>query len=1508
MDNRYKIILTNNRIYREIELWSGLDSLKVGTEAGCEVRLKKEWFFEEFYLFVFQKEEHFEITCSGNTYLTAGDDRKYLTRELVHGDRLSVNYQGTDSELLTLNFMLDFDYERKVYNREIDVSNILQIYIGGSKECDVAIEDALVGKDTLTLYRNGRNYSIFDNNTRYGVYVNGERIDRKRDLKERDFFSIAGYSFFLKGGRLYTTSSSKLTVNNLGFYDHFEEMGALIYPRFNRNTRIKSLLSETPIPVLDPPQKPDKPKQNLLMTLFPALGMLAITILLRGIMGGGGSFILFSVCSMTMGIATSVFTYINSNKDYNKEMKERTEKYNHYMETKRAEIIGIRQKEKQDLEEIYYSYDRELDMIKTFSGDLFDRSQEDQDFLHVLVGTGALPARRRIEVKEQETLEVVDELMEMPGKLSEELGLVYDVPVVCDFKGANGVGVVGEESRLYQMIKNFILDISIRHYQKDVKLVFIIGEEASERINWVRLLPHINNEILGVRNLACDDDSKSLMLEFMYKVLSEREASKGIAPHYVVMVFKESGIQHHPISQYIEKAASLGFTFVFFEAEKELLPKGCKYILNLEDMEAGTITDTDKGEQRAFRYIALRDEEMEQAVLKLAPVYCDEISLEGSLTKNISLYELLHIQSAEDLDLGGRWGSSQVDKSMAAPLGVRIKEEPVCLDLHEKYHGPHGLVAGTTGSGKSEILQSYILSMASLFHPYEVAFVIIDFKGGGMVNQFKELPHLVGAITNIDGKEIDRSLQSIKAELQKRQRLFAACDVNHIDAYIRKYKTGEVKEALPHLIVIVDEFAELKAEQPEFMKELISAARIGRSLGVHLILATQKPAGQVNEQIWSNSKFKLCLKVQTKEDSNEVLKSPLAAEIKEPGRAYLQVGNNEIFELFQSAYSGAPAQTEGGSRITEFALWEVMLSGKRKKVFEQKKEKARQQEITQLDALVEYIAGYCEKSRILKLPNICLPPLPTSIPFVAAKEDFVENVIKVSIGIYDNPASQFQGEAVIRPGLQNTMIIGSAQYGKTNLLQEIIRGLTSWYSPKELNLYIIDFGSMVLKNFESLHHVGGVVSSSEDEKLKNLFKLLLAEIKDRKEKLISVGVSSYASYREAGYKDLPQIITLIDNLTALKELYLQDDETLLNLCREGLAVGLSFVVANSQTAGIGFKYLSNFSCRIGLYCNDSGEYGSLFDYCRIRPENTPGRCIVEIDKRLYECQTYLAFEGEREIDRAGEMKEFIAEMNGNYPAERAKLIPVIPKVLTRPYMEKQFRVGATQPYQLPAGLDYSTVEPVVFPLQELGVLALMGRDGMGKGTFIKHMLSFLEENHENAPVQVVIVDNIARKLEALQEYKIVTQYSLAAEAIPPVLQEWEEELEKRYGYLLEGEGDKLQAAPLLLLVINHPGGPQTISEDAESLARYKKIISKYKALKVSILFTGIENAAITYASPEVLKTIRDDKHFIVFEDLNNVKLTDVPTTAARAFKKAIEPGDAYYIKENRLQKIKTVLI
>lgn len=222
------------------------------------------------------------------------------------------------------------------------------------------------------------------------------------------------------------------------------------------------------------------------------------------------------------------------------------------------------------------------------------------------------------------------------------------------------------------------------------------------------------------------------------------------------------------------------------------------------------------------------------------------------------------------------------------------------------------MIAGSTGSGKSEFIITFILSLAVSYHPYEVQFVLIDYKGGGLAGAFEnkdkgiKIPHLIGSITNLDKSEMNRSLVSIKSELERIQVAFNEVREKlgegtiDIYKYQRLFREGKVDKPMAHLFIISYEFAELNQQQPEFMEELVSTACIGRSLGVHLILATQKPAGVVNDQIWSNSRFKICLKVQTSEDSIEVLKKDDASKIKETGRFYLQVGNDELFELGQS--------------------------------------------------------------------------------------------------------------------------------------------------------------------------------------------------------------------------------------------------------------------------------------------------------------------------------------------------------------------------------------------------------------------------------------------------------------------------------------------------------------------------------------------------------------------------------------------------------------------------------
>lgn len=1494
MNNRYKVTISNNNLYKEIELDQDCQQLKVGTGIDCDVRLRKELFFGPVELLFVRNGEAWSILCSDNIYLTAGDVRKLLTKNLVHGDLLEIKYQESDQYVFSLEFYIDFDDGKTKYERAVNIKNRASLTIGSKQDDNIVLKSDYVKCDEVLLNKKNTNYELSIRQTTYGVYVNGKRAKNGDSVSSGDFLSISDFFFYIKDDELWTQIRKGLTVNGLEYIDRPTPN---TYPEFRRNTRVKTVVCDEKIEILDPPAKPQKPKNNLFMRLLPSMGML----LAAGVMAFfGGMMIIMSAISGGMAIFTTIMSIREANKDYKENSADRIEKYNAYAAKKRAEIQKLRDEERDSLEDIYISQETAEHRLETFSSSLFDRTPEDEDFLCVRLGSGDVSSLRVVDYKKQERLEIEDELQNIPQEIYEEFKNVHQAPIVCDLKSVNAIGITGKPEYRFEFLKNIVIDITARQYFSDVNLVFVADHQHEEDIRWLRFLPHIYNENLKIRNMVCDDESKNVVFEYLYKELSIREQNKRYDCNIVVFFYNEYGFKSHPISKFVNKAKDLGVSFLFFGNTAADIPQGSGYLVTIEDQEHAVLTNTqNKSETSRFEYHTIPTQRAEKIVKLLAPVYTEEISLEGALTKNISMFEMLNILAVDDIDLKSRWSKSQVFKSMAAPIGVS-KTGIVYLDLHDKAHGPHGLVAGTTGSGKSEILQTYILAMSTLFHPYEVAFVIIDFKGGGMVNQFRELPHLLGAITNIDGKEINRSLKSIKAELQKRQRLFAEADVNHIDKYIKKFKSGEVSTPLPHLIIIVDEFAELKAEQPEFMKELISAARIGRSLGVHLILATQKPSGQVNEQIWSNSRFKLCLKVQSQEDSNEVIKSPLAAEIKEPGRAYLQVGNNEIFELFQSAYSGASEKVDD-SNVKEFTLYRLNLCGKRTPIYSQKRKKSEGANTTQLDAIVDYISQFCLSNGISRLPNICLPPL---VDYLTIPDQLIDYTIDaLPLGIYDDPDSQYQGYARFNICDENTVIIGSSQTGKTNLLQSIIRLVASKYSPRQAIFYIADFGAMYLKNFESLNHVGGVVTISESEKFKNLFKLLGEEVQRRKSRFMDCGLSSYAAYCDAGYNDLPRIFFMVDNFSAFKEVYSDAfEDQFVFLAREGIACGISVVVTNATTNGLGYRYMSNFACRLAFKCNDSGEYMNIFDRCRIQPKDVPGRALCKINKELYEMQSFIAFEGEKEFERSNAITAFVEITNKQYPAHHAKCIPCVPELLTFSYLDQCLK-GTTTRQQYPIALDYANVDVVMLDFKAMNEFCVFGRDSAKKLSVTNSILAAIHHNVLQKPLKLYIIDSVERQLKSKQELGYVEKYTIDYSEIGNIFDEIMPEIESRYNMQMDGDFDKLSKCPQIIILINNKDTVEYISATKNLLEVYNRITKQFKSLGIAFMFSDIDDVTVSYSGPELLKKFKEAKKGIITSNLQEFKFCDLPSGAMRN-NRTVNAGDVFLLDGSDVTRIK----
>ena len=840
--NNYKAIISNKELYIEIELPQNEQMVRVGSVPGCRIRLHKGLFFEEFWIQFTNIEETWRVSCSKNIYIYCGDVRKLSNKSLDNGEIVSIRYQDSNSTLFKVEFVINFNIEKRRYHRAVDIKNSSTVNIGTANSNQIILGSIYTPNEQVRLIKFKNGWKLTPTRSTYGVYYNGSKIQKDVIIQDTDFFSISDFIFCYKNGLLWTEIRDDFQVNGISYYDHPDINS---YPKFVRNTRERTTVKTEKIEILDPPNKPSKPRNSIVTSLLPSMGMLATS----GIMAAmSNSMIAYSLVSGGMAIVIAVATLVQNNFDYKKDIKERIKQYHLYEERKRVEITELRSLERTELGQVYIDTVEKERRLSEFSRDLFDRMPTDTDFLDVRLGTGTVKSVRKIDYKRQERIDTDDELQPIPQQIADDFEFLENVPVVCHLKDANAIGIIGSEKYRYEMMKNILYDICIRQFITDISLFFIARPEHVGRISKFRFLPQVNNPNIGFRCIACDDEGKNRVFDILYKALSERKEDDP-AEHIIVFFYDEFGFQTHPVSKFLLTANKHHATFVFMADEKGNIPTGCTKHIYTDGKDAGQIIDTaDKNEITKFTYDSVSDIKINKLISMLAPVYTEELSLESALTKSITLFELLRIAAADDLDLKKRWGESQVYKSMAAPIGV-TKNEVVYLDLHDKAHGPHGLVAGTTGSGKSELLQTYILSVATCFHPYEVAFVIIDFKGGGMVNQFKNLPHLSGAITNIDGKEIDRSLRFIKAELNKRQRFFAEANVNHIDKYIKLYKAGEVKTPLPHLVLIVDEFAELKAEQPDFMQELISAARIGRSLGVHLILATQ------NRQVRSTIRF-----------------------------------------------------------------------------------------------------------------------------------------------------------------------------------------------------------------------------------------------------------------------------------------------------------------------------------------------------------------------------------------------------------------------------------------------------------------------------------------------------------------------------------------------------------------------------------------------------------------------------------------------------------------------------
>lgn len=1284
------------------------------------------------YIYIKEEQGKWIAHCSKPAFFRNSRGDICYIAELFHGGIYSLDNAGDNYTVFA-----EFSNERSNMFHNYRVNRFENITIGRTTENDIQYSNPLVSRLHATLRWDKKAWLIRDENSTNGIYVNHKRV-QGAELLPGDCVFIVGLRINIgvgfisindENGRISMSAKLRRVTNeDMGFFletpvSHREEE-----PLFNRMPRKREPLDAQTINIFAPPM---------------SLNDNGIPLILRM----GGSMVMGSTAMLAgryTHMLSSVLFPILTQKYTEKQKKEYEAKrqllYGKYLDELKLQIRKEADHEKAVLNANYPC----LSEVLTFAENgarLWERRAVDDDFLNLRIGNGRIPLIAERDYPDHQFEMDKDNLLDRMYQIAEEPVTIPNAPIMASLTEDYVCGILGNYSLVRAFVKRLLMQVTILHSYDEVKIVMLSNEEDIQNIHLVRYLPHIWNDQRDFRFLAVNKAEASQISEYLKNELDKdlenpRELKEILKerPYYVIIAFDKKIFDSMEILKDVmrcDKNCGASVITAFDE-----LPKECMSIFQLSGTGKHAIVHLNQIEleDNFFQLDDYNPEAAAACMKKICNTNLRVVTQAYSLPKMVTFLEMYGVGNVEQLNPMNRWKENNPLKSLAAPIGIATDGSLFTLDLHEKFQGPHGLIAGMTGSGKSEFIITYILSLAVNYSPDEVAFILIDYKGGGLAGAFEDpvrgihLPHLVGTITNLDGNTIHRSMMALQSELLRRQRIFneAKTIANEgtmdIYAYQRLHRSGIVKEPLPHLFVISDEFAELKAQEPEFMDDLVSTARIGRSLGVHLILATQKPAGIVNDQINSNSRFRVCLKVQSRGDSLDMLHRPEGAEIKEPGRFYLQVGYNELFALGQSAWCGAEYEPQEEVIVHRDESIQIIDSTGQEVYSVSPLPVKNKKGITQLVAIVQYLTDLANREEIVPR-QLWTDPIPETINLQKIREQYSKDENKeyrIVVGVIDDPENQKQLPLILDfHKSRNLMIIGTNRTGKTTLIESILISLSEKCNPDDLNYYILDYSSRMLKVFQNTPHCGGVWGEGDEKEISKFFSMLQTMIDDRKKAFSKAFVSTFEAYREI--EKIPLIFVVIDNFAGLKS-FKEGGEIArgMNLIiREANTVGISFLISVSNFDDIRYQAKREFDLRIAFNAATKFEFmdmlGAKPDYF---PGKNAGRGMCRVGDRALEMQIAQYSSDLSEKERRGEIVACIdrwKEAYKNYkPA--AKL-----KILDESETYEAF-ISDIKPGRIPLGYDANDFRKISIPLQQLFCMALYFGNPVGKQPVLRNFV------------------------------------------------------------------------------------------------------------------------------------------------------------------------------------------
>ncbi len=851
---------------------------------------------------------------------------------------------------------------------------------------------------------------------------------------------------------------------------------------------------------------------------------------------------------------------------------------------------------------------------------LWERRPTDGDHLLLRVGTAHQPSSV-----------VVEDLREDIEHRRRKPAVLEDVPATISLATVGVAGIAGAGTWAYDVGRWLLAQLSVLQSPQDVQ--FYVLTDDHDRWHWARWLPHLRPALGQDAFLLVGNDAETVgrrVSELLQVIAHRRTLNTGAgrsrpSPDFVVVLDGARRLRSFPgVVALLREGPAVGVHCICLDESERVLPEECQAVLaRLPD---GEVVLRRRGDAAVgnVRSDGVRDAWFEEVARAQASIR-DAGDAEGdALPASARLLDVLGLEPPHPRDIRAGWAARP--RSTAAVLGVGM-DGAFVVDLAT--HGPHGLVAGTTGSGKSEFLQTLVASLAVANRPDAMNFVLVDYKGGAAFKDCVRLPHTVGMVTDLDSHLVERALTSLSAELTRRERLLADVGAKDIDDYVALLRGRPTLTAMPRLLIVIDEFASLKRELPDFVTGLVDIAQRGRSLGIHLVLATQRPSGVVSMDIRANTNLRIALRVTDTEDSTDVIDSPEAARIPSsvPGRAYVRLGATSLVPMQTARVGGrhtkATTMRVVGPFVAEVPWTTVGYPPQRPLASSD-----GDVEVTDLSVLVDAVREAANDLGLVTQRAPWLAPLPTSV-LVAALGPGAGRVTnsgaepgdallpQVPWALIDLPHEQAQRPVRLDISqFGHLFIAGAPGSGRSQVLRTMAAGIADAISAADVHLFGLDCGNGALLPLVALPHTGVVVQRTDRQRVARLVTWLCKEVLGRQGVLAGLGVANIGEQRRhAGAEDrLPHLVLLLDRWESFVSTFGDQDggklvDQVHELLREGASVGVHLIVTGDR---------SLLSGRISVLTEDKwvlrlaerNDYGLAGLVPRKAPEHMPpGRLL-----------------------------------------------------------------------------------------------------------------------------------------------------------------------------------------------------------------------------------------------------------------------------------------------------------